>query len=145
MMPSQKSGMLMLATTNAVLARPVRLLRVAATTPAGIPMASARPMARNVSSRVTGSRSDSSSVSGTLLMKSWPRSRRINAPSQVRYWSRSGWSRPSAVRMVATFSSVARKPSIVRTGSPGTSRIMRNTNRLMASRIGTVTNSRWTT
>ena len=36
-----------------------------------------------------------------------------------RYCASSGWSRPSCARTVATFSGVARNPSIVCTGSPG--------------------------
>ena len=48
----------------------------------------------------------------------------------------SDWSSPRSERTVAMLSGVARKPSIERTGSPGTSRISANTKMLIANSVG---------
>ena len=98
-----------------------------------------------MSSKVTGRRWSSSSDSGAWLTISCPRSPRSSAPAQSRYCSISGRSRPSWPRSIATFSSVARKPSMVRTGSPGTSRMIRKTTTLMTNSMGIVSSRRRTT
>ena len=145
MMPSQKSGTLMPKTTKPSVSVRVHRPPVAARMPSGTPTATASSMESAVSSKVTGRRCSRSSESGAWLTMSCPRSPRSSAPAQLKYCSISGRSRPSWPRSVATFSSVARKPSIVRTGSPGTSRMIRKTTTLMTNSMGIVRSRRRTT
>ena len=142
MMPSQKSGTLMPKTTKLSVSVRVHRPPVAARMPSGTPTATASSMESAVSSKVTGKRWSRSSESGAWVTISCPRSPRSSAPAQLKYCSISGRSSPSWPRNSATFSSVARKPSMVRTGSPGTSRIIRNTTTLMTRSMGMVSRRR---
>jgi hypothetical protein len=74
MMPSQKSGMLTPSTTIPSVSDRTRRLPTAARAPSGTPIAIASSIESTVSSRVTGSRCDSSSESGAWLIRSLPRS-----------------------------------------------------------------------
>ena len=141
-MPSQKSGTLMPKITKPSVSRPIHLPPIAALTPSGTPMMTASNMERPVSSKVTGRRCASSSESGAWLTISLPRSPRSSAMIQLTYWSNRLSSRPSWRRSSATFSSVARKPSMVRTGSPGTSRMIRKTMTLITKSVGMVSSAR---
>jgi hypothetical protein len=144
MIPSQKSVIAIPATTNPSVACLTRPDLAAARTPSGTPTNTASVIDRSVSSMVTGSRCASSVETGVWLMKSCPKFPCSAPPAHVRYCATSGRSSPRFARTVATFSGVARNPSIVWTGSPGTRWIIRNTKMLIAMITGMAWNNRRT-
>ena len=72
-----------------------------------------------VSSSVTGRRTLICSITGVRSASDRPRSPRSTLPSQVRYCTTSGRSRPSSCRRPAIASGVASCPRMTLAGSPG--------------------------
>ena len=92
--------------------------RTAARMPRTRASARARPSARTVSSRVTGSRAAITPSTGWLVRKERPQSPRRSRPSQSRYCTYAGRSKPRSWRRRATVAGSASRPSIRTTGSP---------------------------
>ena len=67
----------------------------------------------------------------------------VSAPeTKSRYWLGSDWSRPSCSFSVATALGVARAPSTIRAGSPGTRWIRKNDARVIPIRTGIACSTR---
>ena len=142
-MPSQKSGMLIPAMTNPSVARPPARAAARRHHAEGDADERRQPIARNVSSSVTGSdvgEQRRERGAGHVVLAEVAAEQAGRASCRTGRAAAGRGRDPS--RIAATFSGVARNPSIVRTGSPGTRRMSRNTNTLSVSSTGIVISTR---
>src|SRR5437588_8537607 len=120
MIPSQKLGTdtphndaLLASTSQAV------LRRTAASTPAGIAIASAMSTARQASSTVIGSFFATVVITGSRVRIERPRSPRAASAAQRRYCTGIGSFSPYLARISSSPAASASVPAITRAGSPG--------------------------
>ncbi|MNN02990.1 hypothetical protein D3C81_1156620 [compost metagenome] len=128
----------------------VALSRISADSPQRSSRLSRRRARLTPSSRATGTtsantpisrakvwpkRPNSSCATGTCESSEMPRSPRNAAPSQRRYCTRIGWSRPSCRCRVRMLSSGASGPRITRAGSEGSAWVAMNTTRLITQAV----------
>ena len=99
---------------------------MAAKIPTGIPKKTERIIDAKVSSIVAGNLSKKTFDAGYFPLIEFPKSSLIAFPNHVKYWIRSGASKPKAFRISATSSSVASIGSNKRAGSPGANWIIEN-------------------
>ena len=95
------------------------LRQTADATPIGMPNTMATTMAETASSTVAGKRRSRSVATGSPRTIDTPRSPWSTLPIYRTYCCQIGRSSPRRARTSATFSGVARSPSIVSAGSPG--------------------------
>src|SRR5206468_58220 len=95
------------------------LRQTADATPIGMPNTMATTMAETASSTVAGKRRSRSVATGSPRTIDTPRSPWSTLPIYRTYCCQIGRSSPRRARTSATFSGVARSPSIVNAGSPG--------------------------
>ena len=143
--PRPKTKVGMLAATRVVpiatrsKAAPLRIAEISPTPiPSGIAMIS-DPVSRIALLRRRSCRRSETSM---LLENDRPRSPCSARPSQLRYWTGIGWSRPRYCRNSATVSSVASGPRSALAISPGTSCMHRKTTMDTPSRTGMAPRSR---
>jgi len=141
-MPNQKPGSDTPNSETADSARSSQESRfTAAATPSGTATATATSSATSVSSMVAGRRSAMTSKTGRRWKKEMPKSPVSALPRKIRNRVASGRSRPRSWRRLAACSAVARwSASMISTGSPGVSAIIRKTMTLTPSR----TTGSWT-
>src|ERR687894_1799814 len=125
---SQKIGMLIpvSARTEVTLSSNEYCL-TAEITPTGTPTSTAMSMAKAVSSKVAGSRSRSSVVTGRPVTMETPRSPLAASLRKRPYWTRIGLSSPILAVRAWTCSWVAFCPRSIWAGSPGMARTIKNT------------------
>src|ERR671917_610364 len=125
---SQKIGMLIpvSARTEVTLSSNEYCL-TAEITPTGTPTSTAMSMAKAVSSKVAGSRSRSSVVTGRPVTMESPRSPLAASLRKRPYWTRIGLSSPILAVRAWTCSWVAFCPKSIWAGSPGMARTIKNT------------------
>ncbi len=103
-------------------------------------------VARIATSRLSGSRISTSSMTGWPVHNEVPKSSRSTPHSQVANCTASGWSSPSWWRSAAScwgsMRPVWSPPRISRLTSPGITRMIRNTTAATPSRVGTIRSSR---
>src|SRR6185312_11645578 len=109
-----------------------------------MPKINAKTMAPIASSTVAPNRAPNTSSAGVpgATPVDVPKSPRSIRPRYLKYWTKIGWSSPSAVRSAATFSGVARSPSRAVTVPPGRDRSQMNSSNDSANSATTSCNSR---
>src|SRR5215217_7901980 len=136
---SQKMGMLIpvSARTEVTLSSSEYCL-TAEITPTGTPTSTAMSMAKAVSSKVAGSRTRSSIVTGRPVTMESPRSPLAASLRKRPYWTRIGLSSPILAVRAWTCSWVAFCPRSIWAGSPGMARTIKNTTIDTPSSTGTI-------
>src|SRR5215204_2640903 len=136
---SQKIGMLIpvSARTEVTLSSNEYCL-TAEITPTGTPTNTAMSMAKAVSSKVAGSRTRSSVVTGRPVTMESPRSPLAASLRKRPYWTRIGLSSPILAVRAWTCSWVAFCPRSIWAGSPGMARTIKNTTIDTPSSTGTI-------
>src|SRR5204862_1225579 len=136
MIPSQKLGTetpqsdAPLASTSQAVLR-----RTAASTPAGIAIASAMSTERQASSTVIGSFLATVVITGSRVRIERPRSPWSASPAQRRYWTGIGSFSPYFARISSSPAASASVPAITRAGSPGIIRTPVKTMTLMRTSV----------
>ncbi len=88
--------------------------------------------------RVGGMRSARMSVTGRRCRMESPRSPRVRFRMNTPYWTKYGSSSSRYARSSAIFSSLARVPSMIAAGSPGTNRTRKKMKSVIRNSTGTI-------
>jgi hypothetical protein len=112
--------------------------------PSGRPKTRPIAMAATVSSIVEGRTSSTSRMTLRPLESDWPKSPVRILPRKLRYWTWTGWSRPSFSLSAASEAALAWSPRMTEAASPGTRRTSTKIAVSITNRVGMASNMRLT-